>query len=90
MTDTIKKYAVITNKLGMHLRPAAKISRLANQSAYGVWLTINGKTVPAADVIEILALGGKTGDRVGIKIKNHSDRDILDKIAEFIENGFKE
>jgi len=81
---------VIINDLGLHARAAAKVSKIAQNAAAGVWMVKNGERVDAASVVDILTLAGSKGSKIRIEIEDPSDSPILDEMVSLIEDGFGE
>ncbi|MCF6246571.1 MAG: HPr family phosphocarrier protein [Desulfobacula sp.] len=86
---TIRK-TIVNNELGMHARPAAKISEIAGTAQSDVWLCVDVTKVDATSIIDILTLGAIKGTQVIIEIQDKADVNILNQILEFFEDGFGE
>ena len=89
MTKGQKKYKVVTiiNELGLHARSAAQIAKIAGNSSTNVWLKKGDKIADAASIIDILTLACEKGTRITILIEDWADIDILNDIADLVENG---
>lgn len=90
ISNLLSKEVVITNELGLHARPAAKIAELAKSAKSKVWLIKDTESVDASSVIDILTIACTVGSKVIVKIEDQSDMDILNSIAELVENEFGE
>jgi phosphocarrier protein len=88
-SDLSRRVAII-NELGMHARAAAKIAKLAQQAASGVWLSNGDETADAASVIDLLTLACIKGTEVTVRIDSPADIEILNRITALVENGFGE
>ena len=88
--DSLSKDLIIVNELGMHARSAAKIAGIAITATSGVWIEKDGEQVDAKSVIDILTLACPKGSQITVSISEKIDRDILNKIADLVENGFGE
>lgn len=86
----LAKEVTVVNELGLHARPAAMIAKLAMQARSGVWLIKNGEEVDATSIIDILSLSGTRDSRITVRVENHSDLEILEKITALFETGFEE
>ncbi|MFO7753478.1 MAG: HPr family phosphocarrier protein [Desulfobacteraceae bacterium] len=80
----------ISNSLGMHARPAAKIAEIAGDAVHNVWIAREGSKADAQSVIDILSLCITAGTTVTVEIENSNDKEILEKISALIESGFGE
>jgi phosphocarrier protein HPr len=86
----ISKEVTVTNRLGIHARAAAKLSKLAQAASAGVWVTMDGQTVDASSILDILTLACAQGTTVTLEIDDPADMDVLDKLDRLIAGGFGE
>ncbi len=86
----LSRELVIVNELGLHARSAAKIAAVAKNAAAGVWVIKDGQAADAASIIDLLSLACAKDSTITLKIDSPSDREILDRIAALVENGFGE
>lgn len=57
---------VLANKSGLHVLPAARLVKLANQFRAKIQITCAGRTANAKDMMEVLALGAECGARISV------------------------
>lgn len=86
----ISRNVTIVNELGLHARSAGKIAEIVKNARSDVWLIKEGERADAASVIDMLALACVKGSEITIKIEDPAELDILNDIAELIEQGFGE
>ncbi|MBU0988326.1 MAG: HPr family phosphocarrier protein [Proteobacteria bacterium] len=86
----LSRDVVITNKLGLHARAAAKISKCAQNSKSNVWIIKDGAEADASSIIDILTLACVRGTQITIKIDDRSDLEILNNLTKLVESGFGE
>ncbi len=86
----IKKKVVITNELGIHARPAAKIAELAQKAEAGIWMSNGQEEVDASSVLDILSLACLKGTEITLRADIHKDSKILNKIVVLAQKGFDE
>ena len=86
----LSKEVVIVNKLGLHARSAAMITKIAQKASSKVWVTKDDARVDASSVVDILTLECEKNTRIFIEIDDPSDIDILNNIEKLIEGGFGE
>ena len=89
-TTILTRSVTIRNKLGMHARPAAMISKLAQKAEKGVWIGIGDTRAEASSIIDILSIGCRQGSEVSVTVESEADLPILESISELIESGFGE
>lgn len=77
---------VLTNKLGLHARPAAVVARKASEFEAAV--TING--VDAASVLALMALGLVGGAEIELTASGPQAEAAIEAVAAEIESGFGE
>jgi len=93
MTDSepkLSREVVIVNELGLHARSAAKIAALADPSKAAVWINKGSEKADASSILDILTLACEKSTKITIRIENKADFNILEAIAELVENGFGE
>lgn len=90
LTDNLSRVLTVTNKLGLHARPAAKVAELAATAKSNVWLIKNGEKVDASSIIDMLSLGCTLGTKITLHIDNPEDEIILNKIVDLFDKGFQE
>lgn len=87
---TLSRKVTIQNRLGMHARPAAMISKLAQKAQKGVWIGTGESKAEASSIIDILSIGLTQGTQVLVIIESEDDIPVLESIRELIEDGFGE
>lgn len=80
----------VINELGLHARPAGMIAKLATKAKYNVWMVKDGEKVDASSIIDILSLSCLKDSKIVLQIDNPTDIEILNKIVELFNKGFKE
>ena len=88
----IRQSVLVSNKLGLHARAAAKLVRLASRFSSEVFLSHEdvNQQIDAKSILGILMLAASQGTRLTISIDG-KDEDQADKaIRELFENKFGE
>lgn len=80
---------VINSPAGLHARPAAQISAMADNALGPVWLEAKGEVADAGNIMELLALACLNGTHIVLRVENPQDKPVLAKIAAYIESGFE-
>ena len=80
----------ITNKLGIHARPATKLVRTASLGKSEVFLIKNGQRVNAKSILGVMLLQAKRGSSITIEVHGEDEQDMMTKLVELIENKFGE
>jgi phosphocarrier protein HPr len=90
LTKELSRNIILTNKLGLHARPAAMIAELAKNAKSKVWITRGDDKVDASSIIDIMTLACMNGTEITLQVGDASDIDILKKIIGLFETGFGE
>ena len=86
----ISRKITVINELGIHLRTAGMIAKLAQNAKSKVWLIKNDQKVDASNIIDIISLECPCGTKITFQINNMVDFDVLNNLVELAENGFGE
>ncbi|MDJ0348247.1 dihydroxyacetone kinase phosphoryl donor subunit DhaM [Cryobacterium sp. PH29-G1] len=84
--ESISRTVTLTNKDGLHARPAAEFVTLA--SSFSVPITVNG--TDADSLLSIMALGLSRGSTVLLSSPDPSAGPAINALAELLESGFGE
>lgn len=84
------KKVIIINKLGLHARASAKLTRLANQFQSEVWLTRNGRRVNAKSIMGVMTLAANQGSTVEIEVTGADEDEALQALTTLISGYFGE
>ncbi len=81
----------IRNKLGLHLRPASKLVKLASQfTDCEIGLTKNGQLINAKSIMGVIMLAAEQGSELTIEVTGKSAAKALADLTQLIESGFGE
>ncbi len=85
-----EKNLLITNKLGLHARAAAKLSHLANTFQADIFLVYNDDKVNAKSLLGILTLAAAVGNEITLIADGSDEREALASVADLFERKFDE
>jgi phosphocarrier protein HPr len=80
----------VVNRLGMHARPAAKLTQLAGQYQSDIWLKRNGRQVNAKSIMGVMMLAAAKGARLEVGAEGADADAAIAAIAALIAGGFGE
>jgi phosphocarrier protein len=80
----------IVNKLGLHARASAKLTRLAGDFASQVWISRNGRRVNAKSIMGVMMLAAGKGSRVLVETDGPDADAALAGILQLIADKFGE
>ena len=86
----IKTTATISNKLGLHARASAKLTKLAGSFLCDVWMTRGERRVNAKSIMGVMMLAAGVGATVEIETDGNDEREALDAIVALINDKFGE
>ncbi|MBX3645439.1 MAG: HPr family phosphocarrier protein [Rubrivivax sp.] len=86
----IKQVATISNKLGLHARASAKLTKLAGSFASEVHLSRNGRRVNAKSIMGVMMLAAGLGSEVEIEIEGSDEDAAMKAIVALIDDKFGE
>jgi phosphocarrier protein len=86
----IKQVVTISNKLGLHARASAKLTKLAATFQCDVHMSRNGRRVNAKSIMGVMMLAAGIGSEVEIETDGADEQAALDAIAALINDKFGE
>ena len=86
----IKTNTTISNKLGLHARASAKLTKLAGSYPCDVWITRGERRVNAKSIMGVMMLAAGIGSEVTIETTGEKDQEALDAILTLIHDKFGE
>lgn len=86
----IKRVATISNKLGLHARASAKLTKLAGSFACDVHMSRNGRRVNAKSIMGVMMLAAGVGSEVEIETEGADEQAAVDAIVALIDDKFGE
>lgn len=85
-----KRTTTIINKLGLHARASAKLTKLANQFQSVVWITKKGRRVNAKSIMGVMMLAAAKDSEIDIEAEGSDEEAAVDAIVGLIEQKFGE
>jgi phosphocarrier protein HPr len=82
--------ALIINKLGLHARASAKLTKLASQYPCEVWLSRNGRRINAKSIMGVMMLAAGKGSTITIETNGEQEQAAMDSIVALINDYFEE
>lgn len=86
----LTKELVVTNKLGIHARPAALFVKTANQFAADIFVEKDGETVNGKSIMGLMMLAAGPGSRLRIKAEGEDAARALGELEGLVERKFDE
>lgn len=86
----IKTTVTISNKLGLHARASAKLTKLAGSFASDVWMSRGDRRVNAKSIMGVMMLAAGKGSQVVVETEGEDEQAALDAILKLIADKFGE
>jgi phosphocarrier protein HPr len=86
----IKATTTISNKLGLHARASAKLTKLAGSFPCEVWIAKGERRVNAKSIMGVMMLAAGMGSIVNIDIDGEREQDAMDALLALINDKFGE
>jgi phosphocarrier protein len=86
----IKASTTISNKLGLHARASAKLTKLAGGYPCEVWIAKGERRVNAKSIMGVMMLAAGNGSTVEIDVSGEREQEALDALLALIADKFGE
>ncbi|MFT3719083.1 HPr family phosphocarrier protein [Pseudorhodoferax sp.] len=86
----IKATTSINNKLGLHARASAKLTKLAGSFPCEVWIAKGERRVNAKSIMGVMMLAAGVGSTVVIDTEGQHEQEAMDAILALIADKFGE
>lgn len=80
----------ITNKLGLHARAAAKLTKTAGQFQSEVWITRNQRRINGKSIMGVMMLAAGIGSEILIEINGPDENEAMQALVFLIQDKFGE
>ncbi|MDM0106631.1 HPr family phosphocarrier protein [Variovorax sp. J22R24] len=85
-----KTSVTISNKLGLHARASAKLTKLAGSYPCEVWLARGDRRVNAKSIMGVMMLAAGLGVTVEVETNGEREQEALDAIVALMNDKFGE
>jgi phosphocarrier protein HPr len=86
----IKSTTRISNKLGLHARASAKLTKLAGGFRSEIHLARNGRRVNAKSIMGVMMLAAGVGTEVTVETDGAKEQEAMDALLALIADKFGE
>lgn len=86
----IKNTITISNKLGLHARASAKLTKLAGSFPCEVWLSKGDRRINAKSIMGVMMLAAGIGSQVELETQGAQEQEAMDALLALINNKFGE
>jgi phosphocarrier protein HPr len=86
----IKTSISISNKLGLHARASAKLTKLAGSFPCEVWLSKGGRRMNAKSIMGVMMLAAGMGSTIDIDTDGEREQEAMDALLALVNDKFGE
>lgn len=86
----IKTTVTISNKLGLHARASAKLTKLAGTFPCEIWMTRGERRVNAKSIMGVMMLAAGLGSEVLVETDGPQEQEAMDALLAMINDKFGE
>ena len=86
----IQSQITISNKLGLHARASAKLTKLAGSFKSDIHLSRNGRRVNAKSIMGVMMLAAGMGSEIGIEVDGEDEGTAMPALRALIDDKFGE
>jgi phosphocarrier protein HPr len=80
----------VSNKLGLHARASAKLTKLASSFQSDIAVSRNGRRVNGKSIMGVMMLAAECGSTVQIRARGDDSQAAVDALVQLIQNRFGE
>ncbi len=88
--DAISKELMVTNKLGVHARPAALFVKTASRFDCEIFVEKDGETVNGKSIMGIMMLAAGPGTRIHVHAKGQDAAQAVHELEALLKRKFDE
>jgi phosphocarrier protein HPr len=86
----IKTPIKVSNKLGLHARASAKLTKLAGSFPCEVWLAKGERRVNAKSIMGVMMLAAGIGTTIEVETDGEREQEAMDALLALINDKFGE
>lgn len=86
----IKTTVNISNKLGLHARPSAKLTKLASTFPCDVHMSRGDRRINAKSIMGVMMLAAGYGVEIVVETDGEREQEAMNALIELINNKFGE
>ena len=80
----------VSNKLGLHARASAKLTKLAGSFPCEVWISKGERRVNAKSIMGVMMLAAGLGTEIMIETSGDREQEAMDALRALIDDKFGE
>ena len=84
----LTKNIVVTNKAGLHAKPASLFVQTANEFSSEIYISKGSTRVNAKSIMGVMILAVSKGDEIVLEVNGDDEKAAMDRLTSLIENKF--
>ena len=85
-----RQTAAIRNRLGLHARASAKLTKLAGSFPCEVWMSRGERRVNAKSIMGVMMLAAGIGSEIEIEVDGEREQEAMSALRALIDDKFGE
>ena len=90
LTTETERTVRVSNKYGLHARPAAEFVKLAGRFRSDIWVRKGDVEVNGKSIMGVMMLAAENGSDLIIRASGPDAEDAVNSLVDLVENGFGE
>ena len=86
----IQQTTTIINKLGLHARASAKLTKIAGSFPCEVWISKGDRRVNAKSIMGVMMLAAGIGSDIEVETEGEREQEAMDALLALINDKFGE
>ena len=86
----IKTDTIISNRLGLHARASAKLTKLAGSFPCDIWISRGDRRVNAKSIMGVMMLAAGQGTEVTVETQGEREQEAMDALLALMADKFGE
>ena len=86
----IQQAITISNKLGLHARASAKLTKLAGSFPCEVWVSRGSRRVNAKSIMGVMMLAAGSGTEITLETSGEREQEAMQALVDLINDKFGE
>lgn len=86
----IQQAITISNKLGLHARASAKLTKLAGSFPCEVWVSRGSRRVNAKSIMGVMMLAAGIGTEITLEASGEREQEAMQALVDLINDKFGE
>ena len=78
---------IVSWRAGLHLRPAARLARLAQRFHSSISLSFRGRIADLRSILSVIALCATMGSTIDVEVSGDDEQNAMDAVEQVFSSG---